>query len=169
LEAAYRVMEFKTAAYTVARPLELGARMGGAPASLLADLRAVGHDLGIAFQLRDDVLGVFGDPDRTGKPSGDDLAEGKRTALLALGQERAHATDPALADRLRGLVGRPLTAEELASARTILVDVGALAEIESRIDALLASATTTLTAAAIGDDIRGELIAMAGRIAHRES
>ncbi|NED65133.1 polyprenyl synthetase family protein, partial [Streptomyces sp. SID10244] len=77
------------------------------PASLIGDLRSIGHDLGVAFQLRDDLLGVFGDPDRTGKPSGDDLVAGKRTALLAVGLARAGERDPALAERLRAAVGRP--------------------------------------------------------------
>src|SRR5690606_7614224 len=76
-EAALRVSELKTAAYTVARPLELGARLAGADDELTAALRSFGTDIGVAFQLRDDLLGVFGDPDVTGKPAGDDLREGK--------------------------------------------------------------------------------------------
>lgn len=169
VESAYRVMEFKTAAYTVARPLELGARMAGAPAVLLDDLRSVGHDLGIAFQLRDDLLGVFGDPDRTGKPSGDDLAEGKRTALVALGLERADQRDPRLAAVLRDAVGRRLDDHELTRIRELLVDVGAVEEIERRVTALLEAAVARLEHAEIGTDIRADLIAMAGRIAHREA
>ncbi len=169
VESAYRVMEFKTAAYTVARPLELGARMAGGPAELLDDLRSVGHDLGIAFQLRDDLLGMFGDPDRTGKPSGDDLAEGKRTALLALGLKRAQQRDPRSAIALRDAVGRRLDDNELNRIRELLVDVGAVDEIERRIIDLLDAAVTRLEHAEIGTDIRADLIAMAGRIAHREA
>jgi geranylgeranyl diphosphate synthase type I len=169
VEAAYRVMRYKTAAYTVARPLELGARMAGAPPQLLDDLAAVGHDLGIAFQLRDDILGVFGDPERTGKPSGDDLVEGKRTVLLASGLRRATDLDPASAHRLRGYLGRTLDSTELAGARAILVDVGARAEVEDRVDGLLGSATERLAAADIGAGIRTELIALAASIAHREA
>ncbi|MGW0036075.1 polyprenyl synthetase family protein [Gordonia sp. NPDC003376] len=169
VESAYRVMEFKTAAYTVARPLELGARMAGAPDPLITELRSVGNDLGIAFQLRDDLLGVFGDPERTGKPSGDDLVEGKRTALIALGLERATDRDPALASTLRDLLGRTLDDAEVARARTLLTDVGAVDEIEDRITGLHASAVTALEGAQIGADIRADLIAMADRITHRES
>lgn len=167
--AAYRVMEFKTAAYTVARPLELGARLAGASEDLVATLRKIGHDLGIAFQLRDDQLGVFGDPERTGKPSGDDLISGKRTALLATALRRADDSDPALGARLRSFIGRPLDDDELGSARALLVDVGAVAEMEGKIDDLLGAALGALDAADIGDDIRAELTAVAHRAAHREA
>ncbi|MDS1112562.1 polyprenyl synthetase family protein [Gordonia westfalica] len=167
--AAYRVMEFKTAAYTVARPLELGARLAGASEELVATLRKIGHDLGIAFQLRDDQLGVFGDPERTGKPSGDDLISGKRTALLATALRRADDSDPELGARLRSFIGRPLDDDELGSARALLVDVGAVAEMEGKIDDLLGAALGALDAADIGDDIRAELTAVAHRAAHREA
>lgn len=169
VQAAYQVMEYKTAAYTVARPLELGARMAGAPADLIADLRSVGHDLGIAFQLRDDLLGVFGDPARTGKPSGDDLISGKRTALLATALRRAGDTGPRLAAQLRDAIGRELSDDELASARSILVDVGAVDEVESTISELLTSALSVLARADIGPQIRDELTAVAHRTAHREA
>ncbi|MBM7278183.1 polyprenyl synthetase family protein [Gordonia rubripertincta] len=167
--AAYRVMEFKTAAYTVARPLELGARLAGASEDLVATLRKIGHDLGIAFQLRDDQLGVFGDPERTGKPSGDDLVSGKRTALLATALRRADDSGPAVGNRLRGFIGRPLDEDELGSARGLLVDVGAVAEMEKQIDDLLGAALGALDTADIGDDIRNELTAVAHRTAHREA
>ncbi|ACY22240.1 Polyprenyl synthetase [Gordonia bronchialis DSM 43247] len=169
VQAAYQVMEYKTAAYTVARPLELGARMAGAPADLIADLRSVGHDLGIAFQLRDDLLGVFGDPARTGKPSGDDLISGKRTALLATALRRAGDTGPRLAAQLRDAIGRELSDDELDSARSILVDVGAVDEVESTISELLTSALSVLARADIGPQIRSELTAVAHRTAHREA
>ncbi|GAC01974.1 geranylgeranyl pyrophosphate synthase [Gordonia namibiensis NBRC 108229] len=167
--AAYRVMEFKTAAYTVARPLELGARLAGATEDLVATLRKIGHDLGIAFQLRDDQLGVFGDPERTGKPSGDDLVSGKRTALLATALRRADDSDPALGNRLRDYIGRPLDENELGAARGLLVDVGAVAEMEKQIDDLLGAALGALDTADIGADIRSELTAVAHRTAHREA
>ena len=168
-EAAYRVMEFKTAAYTVARPLELGARAAGASEQLVDHLRSVGHDLGIAFQLQDDLLGVFGDPARTGKPSGDDLVAGKRTALLGLGLSRADAHDPALGDTLRSMIGTELSADELATARGILTDVGAVADVERTIDTLLDSAVTTLESTDIDDAVYTDLVAVARRMAHRDA
>ena len=87
--AALQVDRYKTAAYTVERPLHIGAAIAGADAELVAAYRKFGADVGVAFQLRDDLLGVFGDPEVTGKPAGDDLREGKRTVLLALAVERA--------------------------------------------------------------------------------
>ena len=128
--AAERVMTYKTAAYTVARPLELGATLGGADPSMRRELHGIGIDLGVAFQLRDDLLGVFGDPEETGKPSGDDLVAGKRTALLAVALQRA---DEPARDLLRASIGRTLDDTEVATARRILVDSGAVAEIERQI------------------------------------
>ena len=165
--AAERVMEFKTAAYTVARPLELGAALGGAAAEVRAELHGLGIDLGIAFQLRDDLLGVFGDPAETGKPSGDDLVAGKRTALLAAGLQRASADDAAL---LRESVGRPLTDEALARARAVLVESGARAEMEQQIadrrDAGLAR-IDGLAALGVGEGAREDLRSLAHRITSR--
>ena len=83
VERARRVIRFKSAKYTIEHPLLIGATAGGADADDLAALSRYGLDLGQAFQLRDDLLGVFGDPAATGKPAGDDLREGKRTVLLA--------------------------------------------------------------------------------------
>lgn len=166
LRSAYRVMEFKTAAYTVSRPLQLGAALGGATAELIDELGSVGRKLGIAFQLRDDLLGVFGDPERTGKPSGDDLAAGKRTALLAVGLRNA---SPATADRLRALLGRSLSDDELATARSILVDVGAVGDIEANAAQMLDEAVAAIDAADLDDALRAELIALAHRVVHREA
>jgi geranylgeranyl diphosphate synthase type I len=97
--AARRVIRFKSAKYTVERPLHLGAALAGADDALLRTYTAYGLPLGEAFQLRDDVLGVFGDPGETGKPAGDDLREGKRTVLVATALEQASPADAAL---LRG-------------------------------------------------------------------
>ncbi len=169
IDAAYRVMEFKTATYTVARPLELGATLAGAPSALITTLRSVGRDLGIAFQLRDDMLGAFGDPAQTGKPSGEDLVSGKRTALLAVALARGDERDPAASARLRGLIGRELSEDELATARTILVESGAVAEIEDQINELRDAALASLAAADIGSRVRDELTVLADRIAHRSA
>ncbi len=165
VSAAYRVMEFKTAAYTVARPLELGATLAGGSPALINALRSVGHDLGIAFQLCDDLLGVFGDPEQTGKPSGDDLVAGKRTALIAVGLNRAGA---ATGGELRGLIGRELSTDELVRARSILVDVGAVADMEQRIDRLDERAQATIAALNVDGSVRSELSALGHRLGHRQ-
>ncbi|MFT4086078.1 MAG: polyprenyl synthetase family protein [Gordonia sp. (in: high G+C Gram-positive bacteria)] len=164
--AAYRVMEYKTAAYTVARPLELGAALADSSNGLGESLRRIGTGLGVAFQLRDDVLGAFGDPAQTGKPSGDDLIAGKRTALVAYALQQA---DAASATTLRESLGRPLSDDELATARKILTESGALAEVESQITARRDAALAEIGALDVGDDARADLSALAHRIAHRQA
>ena len=109
IESAMRVNMFKTASYTVTRPLQLGAAAAADRADIQGVFHDVGTDLGIAFQLRDDVLGVFGDPAVTGKPSGDDLRSGKRTVLLAEAVECADKSDPLAAKLLRTSIGTRLS------------------------------------------------------------
>lgn len=133
VERALRVMRFKTTAYTIERPLHLGAALAGAAESVHAAYTAFGVPLGEAFQLRDDLLGVFGDPVETGKPAGDDLREGKRTVLIALAHERASDAERSTLDQL---VGDPaLDDAGLDEVRHILESTGALAEVEQRIAA----------------------------------
>ena len=96
--SALRVVRFKSAKYTVERPLQLGAALAAQPPAgdraIEQACRGYGIPVGVAFQLRDDVLGVFGDPAQTGKPASDDLREGKRTVLVAIARERAGAGRP---------------------------------------------------------------------------
>ncbi|MGC7299746.1 polyprenyl synthetase family protein, partial [Mycobacteroides abscessus subsp. massiliense] len=91
------------------RPLQLGVAIAGENAEISRLLGDVGLDIGIAFQLRDDVLGVFGDPKVTGKPAGDDLRSGKRTVLLAEALRLARQRDSAAEDLLHSWIGTPLT------------------------------------------------------------
>jgi geranylgeranyl diphosphate synthase type I len=164
LAAAERVIAYKTAGYTVARPLELGAVLGGADESLVARLRIIGMQLGLAFQLRDDLLGVYGDPAVTGKPSGDDLITGKRTVLIAEGLARA---DDDAALRLRRLLGTEVSRTELTDAREILTVSGAQAAVEARIESALASALGGIDALPTSSPARAKLTALAHRITHR--
>ena len=139
-----RVVRFKSAKYTIERPLHLGARLAGAGEDRLPALSAYGLPLGEAFQLRDDVLGVFGDPAETGKPAGDDLREGKHTLLVAAAMRRA---DPVQAERLRAGLGDPqLGASEIDDLRGIIEATGALAEVEDVI-----SQRTDQSVAALAD------------------
>ncbi|MBY8848571.1 polyprenyl synthetase family protein [Saccharothrix sp. MB29] len=155
LEKALTVARLKTAAYTVERPLHLGAAMAGAPAHLVDALRSYGRDIGVAFQLRDDLLGVFGDPTVTGKPAGDDLREGKRTLLVALGMQRG-------ADVLHEALGRPdLDAATVDEARAQLRDVGAVDAVERRITELTASALSALHAAPVAEPAAERLAELA--------
>src|SRR5690606_13523321 len=131
LERALRVASLKSARYSVMEPLVLGATLAGADEGLLSSLRAFGHPVGMAFQLRDDLLGVFGDPDATGKPAGDDLREGKRTALLALAREQL---PPARRAELDAALGdRGLSPAAVASLQQLIQDTGAVEHIERMI------------------------------------
>ncbi|MFH5823026.1 polyprenyl synthetase family protein [Georgenia sp. AZ-5] len=124
VERARQVIRHKSAGYSVEHPLLLGAALAGADDALLERLRAVGGPLGEAFQLRDDELGVFGDPAVTGKPTGDDLREGKRTVLLAMTMARATPADREL---VRSRVGHAdLTAGEVAALQDLIRRSGAL-------------------------------------------
>ncbi|MDQ1663549.1 MAG: geranylgeranyl diphosphate synthase, type, partial [Blastococcus sp.] len=109
VDRARHVILYKSAKYSVAQPLLLGGTLAGAPAELLSTYDEYGRTLGEAFQLRDDVLGVFGDPATTGKPAGDDLREGKRTVLVALTLDRC---SPAQALQVRAGLGDPRLAAE---------------------------------------------------------
>ncbi|QKD79628.1 polyprenyl synthetase family protein [Actinomyces marmotae] len=134
-EAALAVVLRKSARYSVMRPLLIGALLGGLPpggegARRLAEL---GEAAGVAFQLRDDELGVFGDPAHTGKPAGDDLREGKRTVLLALAWQRCDAGGRAVLRRV--LANARADAGEIAAAAAIIEECGARAAHEERIEA----------------------------------
>ncbi|MBN9177042.1 MAG: polyprenyl synthetase family protein [Microbacterium sp.] len=132
-ERALRVASLKSARYSIQHPLLLGGALAGADAAQSAALSAFGHPLGLAFQLRDDVLGVFGDSAVTGKPSGDDLREGKRTVLVAYTRE---ALGPAERRTFDALIGDPtLDAAQVAAAQETIAASGALTRVEGLIDA----------------------------------
>ena len=133
LESARRIVTFKSGKYTVERPLHLGAALAGRLGELEGPLSAYGLPLGEAFQLRDDVLGALGETAVTGKPVGDDLREGKPTPLLALARERATAAQAA---ELAQAGDPALDDAGVARLQAVLVDTGAVAALEARIDAL---------------------------------
>jgi len=152
VDRALTVVRYKTAKYTVERPLHLGASLAGADDALLGALSDYGLPLGAAFQLRDDVMGVFGDPAETGKPAGDDLREGKRTVLVALATERA---TPAEAQALRSLLGDPgLDAQGVETLRQIIEGTGALAQTETMIEDFLAQSLAALDTPGIDEQAR---------------
>jgi geranylgeranyl diphosphate synthase type I len=162
---AMRVNRLKTAAYTVERPLHLGAALAGAGPELVDSYRRYGADIGVAFQLRDDLLGVFGDPQVTGKPAGDDLREGKRTLLvaLALEQARRRVDDGARAVVERALGDPALDGPGVDRVRTALGELGAVQAVEQRIAALTGSALAALDAAPIDPVARQRLAELAER------
>jgi len=151
---ARRTARYKSGRYTIERPLQVGALLAGA-GDLAESLAGYGGPLGEAFQLRDDVLGVFGDPGRTGKPVGDDLREGKPTVLLALAHERADEAQRTVL----GEVGDPdLDPTAIERIQQVLVDTGALDRVEASIEALRAEAEDALAPLALaggaGDALR---------------
>lgn len=164
LQQARRVLAYKTVQYSVVKPLVIGATMAGATDATLDTLIRYGTPLGEAFQLRDDLLGVFGDPERTGKPAGDDLREGKRTVLLAL--TRAGCGD-AEREQLAALLGRPdLDDDQIARLRAIITGSGAVAEVETVISTLEDQALAVLaedTISAPSRDLLQELAVSAVR------
>lgn len=163
---AGKVAKYKSAKYTVERPLLLGAALAGAPYEVTAAYSAYGLPLGEAFQLRDDILGVFGDPAHTGKPAGDDLREGKRTFLVAAAYERA--TDAQRADLDRRLGDGGLDGAGVARLREIIVGTGALARTEHRIDELAATAVQALGTAMLDPEAVEVLTELAGAATRRD-
>ncbi|HKA68809.1 MAG TPA: polyprenyl synthetase family protein [Actinomycetes bacterium] len=132
LENALRVVRYKSAKYTIERPLQVGGLLAGADAGRLATYTGYGLPLGEAFQVRDDILGVFGDPAETGKPAGDDLREGKQTVLVALAYRRADG--PAREALDRSLGDRSLGPDGIERLREILIRTGAVAAAERMIE-----------------------------------
>jgi geranylgeranyl diphosphate synthase, type I len=159
VDRALRVAQFKSAKYTIERPLHLGAALGHGSPELTAAFTSYGLPLGEAFQLRDDVLGVYGDPDLTGKPAGDDLREGKRTVLVAYAFD---AATPAQADQLRARLGDPqLDADGVTVLREIITTTGAATQVEELIASRTAQALDALDAVAMDDDARTALTELA--------
>jgi geranylgeranyl diphosphate synthase type I len=159
VESALRVVIYKSAKYTIERPLHLGAALAGRLQPMPAAFTGYGIPLGIAFQLRDDVLGVFGDPAETGKPVSGDVREGKRTVLIAIARERA---DPAQARLLARHLGDPqLSEEEAAAVRAVITDSGALAESELMISRNVKEALAALEGAPITQESKEALAELA--------
>jgi geranylgeranyl diphosphate synthase type I len=158
VDAAMTVLRYKSAKYSIERPLHIGATLAGGRADHLRRLSAFGLPLGEAFQLRDDLLGVFGDPSSTGKPAGDDLVEGKRTGLVALALDAAPAADAA---RLDAALGTSLSDSDVAELRRIIDSSGAHQQVEQVIGSLVETATTALAAADLDARARDVLLELA--------
>src|SRR5947209_355084 len=162
---ARRISLFKSGKYSVERPLHLGAALAGRLDDLARPLSTYGLRVGEAFQLRDDLLGVFGDETVTGKPVGEDLREGKPTVLYAAARDVA---DPA-ADRVLDRYGaQDLTEDEVAELQEVLIETGAVARVEGAIDELVAEAIVSLDAAPIVPEARAALADLAQYVARRD-
>jgi geranylgeranyl diphosphate synthase type I len=164
LERATRIARYKSAKYTIERPLQLGAAGAGRLADFEQLFTAFGVPLGEAFQLRDDLLGVFGDATVTGKPVGDDLREGKPTPLLALAIERADAGQRRVLDA----VGTDVDDEAVAAMQAVLVDTGAVAAVTEMIDDRRRRAVVAISEAEVAASAKDALVALAHFVAARE-
>lgn len=165
LRRAMTVLRYKSAKYSVEHPVTIGAALAGACEDTVARYAAFALPVGEAFQLRDDVLGVFGDPATTGKPAGDDIREGKRTALVALS---ARGADPERVRWLESLLGREdLTEDELRGARELMESSGALGRTEELIRELVATADRELASLPTPEVAREGLRALADAAVRR--
>jgi geranylgeranyl diphosphate synthase type I len=162
---ARRIARYKSGKYTIERPLHVGAALAGRHPELGPALSGYGLPLGEAFQLRDDVLGAFGEAEVTGKPVGDDLREGKPTPLLAIATERA---DAAQAGVLQEVGRRDLAEDEVGALQAVLVATGALAEVEADIVRLRDEAVEAIGQAPIDPAAQDELVVLARYVAARE-
>lgn len=161
------IARLKSGRYTIEHPLDLGAALAGAPEDgpVRAALAAYGEPLGVAFQLRDDVLGVFGDQSAVGKPVGGDLREGKPTPMLALAVDRADPAGRALLER----VGTPgLTDDDIAAMVDVLERTGARDDIEDEIDRLVDRAVTVVGHAPVDTRAAEALVELAVYVAGRD-
>lgn len=166
-ESARRICMYKTGKYTVERPLHLGAALAGRLGEFRDDLSAYGIPLGEAFQLRDDILGAFGDPAVTGKPVGEDLRDGKPTVLHALAVERAQGPGARLLAERFGAAD--LSPREVVGLQGVLVATGALAATEATIAGLVERSLQAIEGSrVITPDARHHLIELAYFVASRE-
>lgn len=167
MDDASRVVEYKSARYTVQRPSQIGAALGGGDDQLYYALGAYGSPLGRAFQFRDDLLGVFGDTQVTGKPSGDDLREGKRTVLVA---HAFASADDAGRRLLLGRLGDPdLDADGVEQLQQLLEETGARKAVEVMIEEGYDRALHALAEAEMTDLGRAGLAALADAVVRREA
>ncbi|MFF4827750.1 geranylgeranyl diphosphate synthase CldA [Streptomyces sp. NPDC001312] len=167
VETALRIARYKTGKYTVERPLHLGVSLAGGDPRLLQTCTDFAIPLGEAFQLRDDLLNVFGDPVQTGKPVGDDIREGKATVLLALAVQDASGADLKL---LSALVGTPeLGSEDIDRVRTVMETTGARQRVEKMINARRDTALATLEVADLPRDVAETLRQIVWMATERQS
>ncbi len=165
-ERALRIATLKSGRYSVSRPLELGALLAGASPDVASALLDVGDPLGVAFQLGDDLLGVFGDPEATGKPSGADLAEGKRTLLVA--ETLARLPSPERVEFTRHFGRARLTAGEVEMLRGLMVTSGARDAVEAHIRLSVAEARRAVDVLALPERARSELHELSDWMTARE-
>ena len=167
---AEKVILYKTAKYSIEAPLRIGAAFAGADQSTLNVFTQFGIPLGIAFQLRDDILGVFGDPSVTGKPAGDDLREGKRTVLVALTREALTEKSPSMANSFEELLtSRELDAQQIAFMQKLIQESGALEKTERMITELADRSLDSLESSNLEETAKSALKLLALKVINRDA
>ncbi|WP_296645825.1 polyprenyl synthetase family protein [Rhodoluna sp.] len=164
---ATRVILYKTAKYSIEAPMLIGAAFAGATPAMLRGLSAFGIPLGMAFQLKDDILGVFGDPEVTGKPAGDDLREGKRTVLVGLTRETLPKSIATIFDEL--LTSRVLDGEQIAFLQQTIIDSGALAKTERMMQELADESLNALESLELDPRAKEQLKKLALLVINRDA
>jgi geranylgeranyl diphosphate synthase type I len=164
VDTAMTVLRYKSAKYSIERPLHIGAALAGAGPEAFGQLTRFGLPLGEAFQLRDDLLGVFGDPVVTGKPAGDDLVEGKRTVLVSLALD---ALPPREAKVLDSALGTVLDPDQVAHLCRLIDESGARVQVEAVISELTERSLAALEAADVTDRARDVLAGLAAETTQR--
>ncbi len=165
-EEIRKVHENKTAKYTIEGPLHLGALLAGAKGKILDDLSAYAVPVGIAFQVQDDILGVFGSEEKLGKPVCSDLREGKQTLLIVKALEKGNIGDRKLINRLLG--NKNVTDEEIEKFREVLKKTGSLAYSQDLAKSLVEKGKKALEKSAIQKDAKDFMIGIADYIVNRE-
>ncbi|MCA0379664.1 MAG: polyprenyl synthetase family protein [Actinobacteria bacterium] len=165
LERSTRVLVYKSAKYSVEAPLLIGGALAGATAAQEQALSEFGLPVGVAFQLRDDLLGVFGDAELTGKPAGDDLLEGKRTVLVTLARESLPATQRLIFDELLG--DPSLDDEQLGMLQLTIRSSNAVTQVEQMISRNVERAEAALDFAPLDAGVRERLVQLAHKAARR--
>ena len=151
-----KVAEFKTAVYSCSIPLVIGGLLAGANKEIQMELRHIGKCVGIAFQLADDLLGVYGAAEQTGKTTIGDLREGKRTYLL---QRTLHLASPAEVATLQAIIGKAsITESQANTVRAIMIACGAKAEVEQLMKDYVGSAEVAVNGLAIAEDAKKSLL-----------
>lgn len=177
VERALLVARYKTASYTVQRPLQFGAALADAENRLAAGSHTAadqtyshyGAAVGEAFQLRDDILGVYGDPTVTGKPAGDDLRTGKPTTLMMLARQLADPAQLAELDRGRAATESAEDSVDIERLADVIAETGAVTQVESLIRQRVTEGVDALAEAPIHDDARHALTELAVAATHRPS
>ncbi len=166
LVKAERICRYKSGKYTIERPLHLGAVLAAPEKAeqLLPALSAYGLPLGDAFQMRDDVMGAFGETSVTGKPVGDDLREGKPTPLMAMATARANAAQLGILQLVGNTV---LNDAQVADVQAVIRETGALDQLEQLITSLTDEAIEAIGKAPLSQEARNELIELAAFVSWR--